>query len=475
MLNPSSNIVGFVVSNEKSASYFASCAKKLIKSNVAVQVFASLSAMQKFQQLGISAVALEKHSVVEKIANSCSVVVINSNDEIDFEMQRALPSSVFIIDSENLDRGIPDGSSEVVCHVMKVAQKMLVKATVEAECLKLRISKYETLSRHLESMSEEELAELIASNEILYSGTGGPVRVLKIKGEKVFVKQVPLNAFERRHRGCTENLFQLPSYYQYGVGSAGFSAWRELEAHRMTTKWVVSGGISHFPLMYHSRILSKTEECKVMDEKEFGGHIKYWGSSEAIEKRLRANEKASAYVTLFMECIPQDLQGWLEGIKDPKERDKAFAMIERDTQAVVPFMSEKGMLHFDAHFGNILTDGKQLYFSDFGLTICSKFALSKEEREFFEDHQIYDRCYLAQQITNQILQDNFDVKTSDFILEEFASGKIPEQVAILTPFLSSTLQRYAPIALIMNRFVNALREDSKKSVPFPKEELEQYI
>ncbi|MFF2503082.1 hypothetical protein ACFVTY_06840 [Streptomyces sp. NPDC058067] len=49
-------------------------------------------------------------------------------------------------------------------------------------------------------------------------------------------------------------------------------------------------------------------------------------------------------------------------------------------------MNSRGLLHFDAHFQNILTDGRRLYFADFGLALSSRFDLSPSEAGFFERH-----------------------------------------------------------------------------------------
>ena len=71
-------------------------------------------------------------------------------------------------------------------------------------------------------------------------------------GVQVFVKKVPLTELERRseHVMSTANLFGLPAFYQYPLGSAGFGAWRELAAHVMTTNWVLAGGYQGFPLLF---------------------------------------------------------------------------------------------------------------------------------------------------------------------------------------------------------------------------------
>lgn len=46
-------------------------------------------------------------------------------------------------------------------------------------------------------------------------------------------------------------------------------------------------------------------------------------------------------------------------------------------------MASKGMIHFDAHPGNILVDAEgNIRFGDFGLATSRDFELSASEREF---------------------------------------------------------------------------------------------
>ena len=52
-------------------------------------------------------------------------------------------------------------------------------------------------------------------------------------------------------------------------------------------------------------------------------------------------------------------------------------MVEKELEAGTSFMNARGLLHFDAHFQNILTDGERLYFADYGLAISSRFDLSR--------------------------------------------------------------------------------------------------
>ena len=72
-------------------------------------------------------------------------------------------------------------------------------------------------------------------------------RTLRIGPHTVFAKAAPLTDLECEHAYSTRNLFRIPNYY--GIGSAGFGAFRELAARVKTTDWVCGGDFAGFPLM----------------------------------------------------------------------------------------------------------------------------------------------------------------------------------------------------------------------------------
>ena len=339
-----------------------------------------------------------------------------------------------------------------------------------------RYSRYNYISQHLEKLNNEAISDLLEQGTSLHSGWGTSVK-LEIDGIPIFVKKVPLNDLEGRPENIrsTENLFDIPLYYQYGVGSGGFSVWRELSAHIMSTEWVLSNENENFPLMYHWRIVNNSDEKLPLDEEELKNYVKYWGDSSAIGERFRANHAASAYIALFIEYIPDNLNTWLkqELSKGDSSIDKAIEMVERNLKDTVAFINTKGMLHFDAHFHNILTDGQQLYFSDFGLATSSQFALSKEELQFIQNHQNYDHCYVVSRLTSWIISRVFGKDRFDEVLETYANEQTPLLLPeALTPYLSSIVKRYARMTLKMNTFFKNLREGDKHST-YPADELEQ--
>lgn len=348
--------------------------------------------------------------------------------------------------------------------------------SILSDAKETRYSRYNYISQHLEKLNDESISAILEQGTSLHSGWGSSVK-LEIDGIPIFVKKVPLNKVEGKPENIrsTENLFGIPLYYQYGVGSGGFSVWRELFAHILSTEWVLSNENKNLPLMYHWRIINNFDEKAPLDEEELKNYVKYWGDSSAIGERFRANHDAPAFVALFIEYIPDTLNTWLSQqlSKEDVSLDKVFEMVERNLKDTVAFINAKGMLHFDAHFHNILTDGEQLYFSDFGLATSSQFALSKEELQFFQNHQNYDCCYVVTTLTSWIISRLFGKDRFDEVLNDYANGKTPLLLpTALTPYLSSIVQRYARITLRMNTFFTTLREENKQ-VTYPADELEQ--
>jgi hypothetical protein len=104
-----------------------------------------------------------------------------------------------------------------------------------------RIKQYNTVSTSLACLSNEKLKQILADAKPIHKGIGGKSSLISINETMVFVKKVPLTDFEQLPQNImsTTNFFDLPMCYQYGIGSSGFGAWRELTAHIMTTNWVI--------------------------------------------------------------------------------------------------------------------------------------------------------------------------------------------------------------------------------------------
>lgn len=229
-----------------------------------------------------------------------------------------------------------------------------------------RRARYERISAFLSSLTDGQLRNLVEEAPLSGSGIGGTSSVVEIEGASVFVKRVPLTDRERQPENfmSTANLFQLPACFQYGIGSAGFGVWRELAAHLVTTAWVLDEQCESFPLLYHWRVLSggSPRQSTPDDRADLNDMVAYWDQSPAVRDRLEAIARSSATVALFLEYIPQTLDEWLTAqvAKEVDGIDSACAMVERRLLSAVSFMNAHDFQHFDAHFRNILTDGRQV-------------------------------------------------------------------------------------------------------------------
>lgn len=354
-----------------------------------------------------------------------------------------------------------------------------MKSNIQLQDSKItkRLTTYSAVATDLALLSDYRLLELLENATPIGTSIGGTSALLEIGDTKIFAKKIRLTDIERRPENImsTRNIFELPLYYQYGIGSAGFGVWRELATHTMTTNWVFAGECQNFPLMYHWRLLPRlTLETPSTDQLvEFERDVEWWGGSSIVRARLLENLKASADIVVFLEYFPENLHTWLrKQIFEGGDVAKlACEMVESNLKAITSFINSRGLLHFDAHFNNILTDGHDLYFADFGLATSTQFELSEAESDFFKKNYNYDQCYTMSYFVEWLLIELFGIKNwaignYNAILHEYAAGKgrpLPSAIQVI-------IMRYTPIAVVMNEFFLKLKES--KTTSYPTSELE---
>jgi hypothetical protein len=250
------------------------------------------------------------------------------------------------------------------------------------ERLKARRSTYFGVHTEIAAMSNAEIRALLSAGEA--SLGWGSHQTVDIAGAKVFVKSIPVTDLEHANAFSTRNLYDMPLFYNYGVGSAGFGAFRELLMHVATTNWVLEGATPYFPLMYQFRLLPFEGERPVIDRERRDAYVRYWGGNEAIGRYFDERLKAKHDLVLFLEHVPYVMSSWL--VEHPERCEGAL----EDLCKAIDFLRSKGVVHFDAHFFNILTDGEQAYLTDFGLALAQQFDLHADERRFLADHEYYD-------------------------------------------------------------------------------------
>lgn len=335
-----------------------------------------------------------------------------------------------------------------------------------------RISTFGTLSARLAGLDDAQLRTLLASASPLRHGIGGTTAVADIDGVNVFIKKIPVTELEllSANHGSTANLFHLPMHYHYRLGSNGFGAWRELAAHELTTSWVLDGAYPGFPLTYHARVLPMGPRPNDHDGHGIGREdlVESWGGNDAIRARLEALESAPASAVVFLEHLPQTLDDWLHHRvrENGTALGEALTYATRELEGGIEFIGAHGLIHFDSHRFNILTDGSSFYFADYGLALSRSFELSDQETTFFADHTDYDWMVTIAEILNGV---GGAVRGVDHYAElawDYAHGGNPDT---LPETAAAYARRYAPAAVALNSYLWEMLQ-AREPAPYPADE-----
>ncbi len=345
-----------------------------------------------------------------------------------------------------------------------------------------RLATYSAVSAALDKYGDDELGALVRGAAPLGSGIGGRSALLDVDGTQVFVKRVPLTAADTLPENVrsTANVYGLPAICHYGIGGPGFGAWQELAVHEMTTDWVLANDFQGFPLTYHWRVLPDyasdadgSGDAPALPEElaDVERVVAFWEGSPEVRRRLEGLRGASASLTLFLEYVPQTLHQWLgERIGEGGESaDRACTWVDETLHSGTSFMNSRGLIHFDAHFENILTDGRRLYFADFGLALSSGFGLSPEHTRFFERHRTYDRCYTITYLVKWLITAVYEYGRDEReeMIRACAHGAHPAE---LPDAAAAIVTRYAPLASVFADFSRTLQNESRRT-PYPFEEI----
>lgn len=317
-----------------------------------------------------------------------------------------------------------------------------------------RLGDHRLAAELLERTTDEALIDALDRTS---ASTEGHACIRLEGGGPFFVKLLPLSALERtpESRESSGNIFRLPPYFHYRIGSCGFSAWRELEIHLQANRWVSSGESRHFPLLHHWRVLPISRTPQFTD-------LKVWGDVPAIRDRFSAVAESSFVLALFSEHIPKTLSAQF---REDLAHQPMAAITELQTTLLqqIAFIHSRRVLHMDAHFDNILTDGHALFWSDFGLALSRDFQLDSDEREFFEAHHDFDSCTVITSLVHGVVS-YYDAREDwRSVLRELVSGiykgaSIPAEV-------QTYLLGQASLVLAVGEFYAELIEDL--TTPFP--------
>ncbi|MDX6354069.1 MAG: hypothetical protein QOF98_972 [Streptomyces sp.] len=334
-----------------------------------------------------------------------------------------------------------------------------------------RLATHSAVSTSLALRSDHQLRDLVAAAVPLGSGIGGRSMLLEVDGTPVFVKRIPLTDLERRpeHIRSTANIFGLPVFCHYGIGVPGFGTWRELAVHTMTTNWVLADGYQGFPLMYHWRVLPDEVQPLPEELADVERTVAYLGGGAGVRHRIEGLQQATASIALFLEYIPRNVHQWLgeQLTAGDEAADRACALVESELAAGTAYMNARGLLHFDVHLENILTDGRRLYFADYGLAISSRFDLSPADADFFDRHRSYDRDYSVSYFANWLVMTLYGVGGDERAarVRAFVRGERPTGIPAAA---AAIITRDAHLADVMADFIDKLRRESR-ATPYPLE------
>lgn len=330
----------------------------------------------------------------------------------------------------------------------------------------LRAERHKRIEKALSQSSDESLLQLVSNSKIHDNGSG--TACLSEGGDNIFVKLIPLSEIELKpeNRNSTANYFHLPPYYNYRIGSGGFGAWRELDLHQRANQWVLSGYSKNFPLLHHWRVLPITQ--RGIDDKFT---LKPWGDNEAIRQRVSAFECSTLSVVLFIEHFPHSLSQWIKtqwsSYTDPME---LIRNVETRLDDIFSFWRKNNLLHMDAHFENIVTDGHNFCVCDYGLSLSTSFQLDDAEKNFFKSHYNFDRCTYLTSLIHAIVS-QFDSRTPwRNRLQELVDGKHPNHVS---DGVTTYLRKWKPLVLETGNFYDSLRTDINS--PYPADRLQKII
>lgn len=326
----------------------------------------------------------------------------------------------------------------------------------------LRKKQYNSVCNKLSCMSDTSILSLLSTWKSGHRGIGGVSILGEIDSNPIFVKRIPLTNIETTAKNyrSTANLFNLPMVFQYGIGSLGFGAWRELASHMITTNWVLTDLCANFPIMYHWRVLPDTNNDINLTywKNNDADYLSFWDDNKAIKRRLTKLRGSLQSIYIFIEYFPTNLTKYLKEVlnthEDNSTKDNNIKKIFAQFAKVNEFMQANNFLHMDAHLENILVDSENIYLSDFGLSISSNFELSEVERDFMYKHKRYDSYstdyFLVHGIlTSYLGEDNRDEKFVSYLNDN----------STLPNFVNKLIANKVGNAAKMYNFYNDIHKD----------------
>ena len=345
----------------------------------------------------------------------------------------------------------------------------------------MRNDRYFTLNTAISFMTDEQISNLKSEKEFVGHGKNSIVTILN---EKVFIKKIPLTKLEYENSFNASNLYDLPTFYNYGVGSSGINSFREVLMHIKTTNWVLNSEIENFPILYHYRIVKNINPLKKFEDKnEFKKYIDEWNGDKNIEKYIIDRENAEYEIILFLEYFPNVLHKSLT--TDVKQIESYISQMTK----TINFLNKHNIIHFDAHSANIVLDSDTFYLTDFGLVLDMEFNLTDKEKEFFSKNTHYDYAMIIENIISPLyagINKDSDAFDKRYNLTKKMTDKevfeiIYKNLDDIKDYLNfnddyvNLLKKYWKIIKIIPIFTYDMRHNDKKDNVFPNDKVKNLI
>ncbi len=167
---------------------------------------------------------------------------------------------------------------------------------------------------------------------------------------------------------------------------------------------------------------------------------------------MAARAEAKHELCLVLEPFPQTLGAWL-----PANQGAVGAALDGLCRTLA-FLRAAGVVHFDAHPGNVVGDGDDWYLADFGLLIDEEFDLDEDERGFVHRHRHFDTGELLAGLGSVLL-------TLLDALDPMARQRVEQRYGITPPIapdrvLQALLGRFDELAADSDLAIDACMVDA---------------
>ena len=195
---------------------------------------------------------------------------------------------------------------------------------------------------------------------------------------------------------------------------------------------------------------------------------------------MAARAEAKHELCLVLEPFAHTLGAWL-----PANHEAVGAALDGLCRTLA-FLRSAGLVHFDAHPGNVVGDGNDWHLVDFGLLIDEEFDLDEDERAFLRRHRHYDTGELLAGLgsvlltvldaldppTRQRVEQRYGItppiapdRALQMLLDRLDDVAADSDLAI-DGCMVDVLARYREVILYMATFLSQLRRNPRKDTVY---------